>query len=184
MLHLMAISVTEYNAPDLYDFDMIQHVITQYSEDFDQLIKVLSRNACLSGFKFEFREESYLTYPMKGQKRWWTDAKVKMLEQNFLADHTHWESLEHKIGQVCLTKGFPKSNDYVQGLVQDPDFLEAWACFGQCNVDQPQFSCVKCTFVTVLLDDFRQNYDLLIHDLRSNFDEMIQGIEDFKLLYH
>ena len=63
------------------------------------------RNSANFAIKFQFQEENFFTYPVEGEKRWWLEAKISILEENFMQENCLWESSEHCISQICLTKG-------------------------------------------------------------------------------
>ncbi len=64
-----------------------------------------------------------------------------------------WTSREHKVSQVCLTRGFPPAPDYTAGVARHPHYLSVWDCAAndlyRCNHD---FRCVKCGFVDRFVD--------------------------------
>ena len=115
LLHIITLFVSHQQSESLYNLDQILIVVKKYHEDFNLLLNALKKNCSKNYFKFYFREESYVTFPVEGQKRWWLEAKVRIDENNFFQENCHWESPDYTIGQVCVTKGFPKSDDYVKG---------------------------------------------------------------------
>ena len=77
----------------------------QYNDDFKLLIQVLMRNSANFAIRFQFQEENFFSYPVEGEKRWWLEAKISILEENFIQEDCLWESSDHCISQICLTKG-------------------------------------------------------------------------------
>ena len=171
-LHYLAFIIAYYQEKEkISDWQTLLKVGQQYQQDFQQLLTVLARNA---KFEFEFREENFLTYPMENEKRWWLEAKVKLTESEFMnSDSEFWESEEHSIGQICLTKGHPKSQEYVPGLIRDPEFLRIWSCVHQCG------NCIKCSFVQNVLRELRNNFDDIF---QTPLNELLDGCSRFKLL--
>ena len=100
------------------------------------------------------------------------------MEENFIQENCLWESTEHCISQICLTRGHPKVQDYCSGLIQDPDFLEAWSCPDNCF--EFSNSCVKCYFVEKLCSEFQQKFYQILDEPISN---VINGLSKFKLLH-
>ena len=104
LLHLITLFVTyEQVGPDLYDLDLIKQIVTKYFDDFNQLISLLKKNVSRLYFTVYFREENYFTYPLEGQKRWWLEAKIRLEENNFHKENSHWESSEYKVHYNCVT---------------------------------------------------------------------------------
>ena len=98
LLHLITLFVTyDQVGPDLYDLDLIKQIVKKYFDDFNQLISLLKKNASRLYFKVYFREDNYFTYPLEGQKRWWLEAKIRLEENNFHKENSHWESPEYKV---------------------------------------------------------------------------------------
>ena len=156
------------------DEENLKTISMQYQQDFQQLCIVLSRNA---KFEFLFREENFLTYPMENEKRWWLEAKVKLTENDFWDSGTFWESEEHLIGQVCLTRGHQsKSQDYIPGLVKNPEFLNIWSCVYPDTCDG---RCIKCILVQNILRQLRNNFDEIFE---TPLEEWFEGCSKFKLL--
>ena len=85
--------------------ETLELVKSQYNDDFKVLIQVLMRNSANVAIRFQFQEENFFTYPVEGEKRWWLEAKISILEENFIRENCLWESSEHCISQICLTKG-------------------------------------------------------------------------------
>ncbi len=183
VLHVITLVVASFQVTDRFDKLLVFSIVRQYKEDFDQLAMTLERQLCHHGFRFEFREESYLTYPMERQKRWWTDAMINLVEQGVAKENEFWTSREHKFGQVCLTNGFPKSaEDYLPGMIDNPHYLTAWSCPDQCS-DGHRMWCVKCFFVNLMIKKFRTAFDDLLDDVSANLDDLYTGIHRFRLLH-
>ena len=85
--------------------EKLELVKSQYKDDFKLLIQVFMTNSANFAIRFEFQEENFFTYPVEGEKRWWLEAKISILEENFIRENCLWESSEHCISQICLTKG-------------------------------------------------------------------------------
>ena len=151
----------------------------QYKEDFQQLIKVLMRNGAHSGINFRLREEDFFTHPIEGEKRWWLEVKLQILEENLLDENLTWESSEHCISQICLTRGHPSARDYIQGLIFDPQFQEAWSCRSSNPCYNYDDSCVKCYFLQKLSDNFQERFDIIFE---SPIESLFEGVKAFKLL--
>lgn len=152
--------------------------------DFHQLILVLSRNGSMHGIKFQLRQESYFTYPIEGEKRWWLDAKIQVIDDGFI-DNLHWTSQERSIVQVCLTKGHQTSSsgslDFFKSLLQDPDYIEAWDCNTKdCRLSsRGLYKCVKCHFMAKLMLEIQQDWTSI---LESSIPALLANIHQFHLL--
>ena len=59
------------------------------------------RNAACNAIGFRFGEENFFTYPVDGEKRWWLEVKISILEENFVQENCLWESSEHCVSQIC-----------------------------------------------------------------------------------
>ena len=105
-------------------------------------------------------------------------------ETNFWKQNSHWESQEFKIGQICLTKGFPKNADYIQGLVENPWYVKAWACSEHCFKfgRHGEGWCVKCIFVQNLIEEFGQVFEENVTNFESHPYEILKGIQNFQLI--
>ena len=94
LLHLIILFVTyfEMGPKFCYEMENVIQVVQKYHEDFQQLSMILKLNSATIFFKFYFRENSYFTYPVEGQKRWWLEAKIKLGQS-----HNHEKNLKNKI---------------------------------------------------------------------------------------
>lgn len=109
------------------------------------------KRACIENQKknmtFAFHDESYFTYPAAGQKRWWIDGYLKIIESN-----PFFVSSAHKFDHICLTKGHPRSFGFDRGIIRSEEYIAAWDCQdGRCTTDEIR-TCIKCTFVEHLVD--------------------------------
>lgn len=184
-LHWISLLISfEQLGSALCDIDLLSVVSNQYRSDFHQLISVLMSNGSINSIKFQLHQESYFTYPIEGEKRWWLDAKIKVIEDNFLAENEHWESAKFSIVQVCLTKGHQSSNsrslDFFKGLIQDPEYKGAWAChqpYAHCR--QGPVKCVRCHFLSKFMDEIQGDWMSI---MQSNIPALLAGIHQFQLL--
>ena len=160
---------------DIYIMD-IYEMVRHFRRDFDQLLAVAALNYCRDRIGFEFRELSYFTYPSKGQKRWWVDAMVSVVEKE-----PYWMSEEHKFAQVCMTKGHPKeTQDYIPGLVFNRDYLQAWDCGYKC----PSM-CVKCCTVDEIFRNAFEDFQSKLNELSTALPALEtarSNAQNFKLL--
>ena len=107
VLHWTVLLLIYFQSTDDHNnwHETLELVKSQYRDDFKLLIQVLMKNCANCALRFRFQEESFFTYPVEGEKRWWLEAKILILEENFIQENCLWESSEHCISQICLTKG-------------------------------------------------------------------------------
>ena len=173
-LHWITLVICYYQEKTkITDEEKLRKITAQYQQDFQQLLTVLRRNA---DFAFEFREDNFMTYPMENEKRWWLEAKLKLTENDFWDSGAYWESEDHLVGQVCLTKGHQsKSQDYIPGLVKDPGFLNVWSC----SYEDHCGGCIRCIFVQNVLTQLRSNFDEIF---QTTIEEFFEGCSKFNFL--
>ena len=172
LLHWTVLLVSYFYCPDVSMLKTLELVNFQYKEDFQLLTQLLMRNGSCFSIGFKFREENFFS-----DERWWVEVKLSILETNFVQENVLWESSEHAISQICLTKGHPKAQDYYKGLVKDPEFLEAWSCQNSCF--EFRYFCVKCHFVQKICSDFKEKFEQILEEPISN---VMNGLKNFKLL--
>lgn len=176
-LHWIVLLISYYqNGSQMLDFAFLSLVRNQYMADFQQLLKVFKRNAADFGINFIFSENTFFTFPIEGQKRWWVEAKVTIVDKF----KGFWQSEEHSIAQICLTKGHPRSLEYFRGLIQHPDFLEAWSCqsFNFCKISY-QLKCVRCNFIELISDQLQRKFDEIFC---IDISQFLTGLSQFKLI--
>ena len=72
---------------------------------------------------------------------------------------------------------------FLEGLIENPSYVEAWACSEFCFNYQYSW-CVKCIFVQNLIQEFGRVFEENITNFESNAHGILNGIQNFKLLYH
>ena len=157
-----------------------------YAADVRLLRRAAARRAAAGRFCVQLREESYFTHPQQGQKRWWVDARVCLEETG--ARHA-WKSKEIRVGQACLTRGFPASEDYSAGAALEPHYAGAWDCrlypgSTACHLEECDAKCVKCRFVDALISDLLAEHVEVFEEISDYVKALsaIQSCTNFKII--